>query len=200
VSENKPTREHWLSTDRALDAVNSLEMVYEQLAKTNRDPHRWKWVLIALHNALQAYMVLALRGSDGLNVLTDKLAKEQVDAWKQNSKILRPLRLDDFGNLYKKIQKRKLMLRGTSSKVFVPQGTQDESVELLQELRNDFIHFVHGGLAIKLIGLPRVVKDCIDIIDFLAFKCGNVLWYDDTLEARTKELIEQIRLQLQNVN
>lgn len=48
-----------LDTDEALEAVLSLEMVRDQLLKVEQNLHYWKWVIIALHNALQGYMVLA---------------------------------------------------------------------------------------------------------------------------------------------
>jgi hypothetical protein len=68
--------EKYLRTDETQQAVLALRMVSEQLSRVSQNPHYWQWVVIGLHNALQGFMVLALRGTDDLNVLTDKCATE----------------------------------------------------------------------------------------------------------------------------
>jgi len=205
----------WLSTDEALEAVVSLEMVSHTLPKVIENLHYWKWVLIALHNALQGYMVLALKGPDSLNVLTKKCAQEWRAARERGDDVYPERRLVGFLNLYKKIQRGRklydervttgrwlprgssdLMLMYNGSQPFKPQGTQNESVRMLSELRNQFVHFLPTNLALGVHGLPRVVADCTDIIDFLVCECGTILWYDTSLEQRSKELISQVRKDL----
>ena len=75
--------------------------------------------------------------------------------------------------LYRKPSDR-MMMYG-HSQPFKPQGTQTESVKMLNHLRNEFIHFLPKGWSLEASGLPQVVKDCVNIIAFLAFECGNVL-------------------------
>lgn len=67
---------------------------------------------------------------------------------------------------------------------------------MLNKLRNDYIHFLPKGWLLGVHGLPRVTGDCIDIIEFLAFECGNILWHDPNLETKTRELIAQCRSHL----
>jgi hypothetical protein len=208
----------WMRTDETLEAVFSLEMVCDQLPRAQHNIHYWKWVVIALHNALQGYMVLALRGSDGLNILTEKCAKKWKAVWKSGSGQFPPRRLDGFMNLYNKIQagtehyeealsrggvtwrtESDLMLMYAGSKPFRPQGSQTQSVEMLNALRNDFIHFLPKGLSLEVGGLPQMAKDCIDITAFLAFDCGNVLWHDPTLREKTVELLRQINVELEKM-
>lgn len=202
----------WLDTDETREAVVSLEMVAECLQKVNRNVHYWKWVVIALHNALQGYMVLALKGTDGFNVVTRECRKEWIAARKRQDEWFPERRLDSLLNLYKKIQRGRalydqqvklncylprgpgdLMLMYDGSQPFKPRGTQNKSVKLLHELRNDFIHFLPRSWLLQVSGLPRVVDDCIDIIEFLAFECGNILWHEKDLETKTRELIKKIR-------
>ena len=185
----------WLSTDEAREAVLSLEMVLQTLPKVIENIHYWKWVLIVLHNALQGYMVLALRGTNGLNVLTKKCAEKWRAAW-QKDEDCDERRLDNFLNLYEKIQSG-LMLMYWTSQPFKPQGTQTKSVKMLNDLRNEFIHFLHANWLRGIHGLPRVVEDCIDIIDFLVCECGNIIWYDQSLKQRSKDLISQVRKDLE---
>ncbi len=210
--------DRWLRTDEALEAVTSLEMVCDQLPKVMDNPHSWKWVAISLHNALQGYMVLALRGSHGLNVLTKKCKKDWLSAYWKKPRVFPERKMDSFLNLYKKIQAGRelydeqircgrkldrknsdLMMRYMNSQPFKPEGTQTDSVERLNDLRNEFIHFVPMLVSLELGGLPQIVQDCIDIIDFLAFECGNILWHDKSLETKSRDLIKRIRLQLKAV-
>jgi hypothetical protein len=159
-------------------------------------------------------MVLALKGSDGLNVLTKECEKEWIAAFKRDDKVFPERKLDTFLNLYKKIKSgrslyeqrvktgrisyRKYsdrMMMYVHSQPFKPQGTQTESVKMLNALRNKFIHFLPMGLSLDARGLPQVVKDCVSIIGFLAFECGNVIWNDEELETKTKELVEKAMAQ-----
>ncbi len=87
-----------------MEAVISLEMLCEQLPKVIDNPHYWKWIVIALHNALQGFMVLALKGSNGLNVLTEECEKEWIAAFKRHDNVWPKRKLDTFLNLYKKIK------------------------------------------------------------------------------------------------
>jgi len=202
----------WLSTDEYQEAVLSLEMVSDSLPKVLDNIYYWKWVVIALHMALQGYMVLALKGTNSFNVLEKKCAKELAAAWRRDDEVLSMGKLDNFLNLYRKIKAGRktfeeevktgirgprkpedLMLMYMHSQPFKPRGTQNKSVEMLHHLRNDYIHFQPKGWLLGVHGLPRVVEDCVDIIDFLAFECGNVLWHDKRLEAKTKDLIAGIR-------
>jgi hypothetical protein len=189
----------WLSTDEAAEAVLSLEMVSETLPKVLDNIHYWKWVLIALHNALQGYMVLALaRGS--FNILTKKSAEKRMAAERRDDDVLPAPKMDYFPSLYKKIQTDNLMMSSVHSRPFRPRGTQTKSVEMLSKLRNNFIHFLPKVSSLRVRGLPRVAGDCIDIIEFLAFECGNILWHDPDLETKTKDLIAQVKSHLAILN
>lgn len=198
VEENKTNA--FLTTDTDLEAVVSLAMVSETLPKVTKVSHYWKWVIIAMHNALQGYMVLALRGTCGLNVLDKKCREELIAARKRGSKDLPNLRLDGFMDLYQKIKRDKQMLLYTNSKSFRPRGSQTESVKSLNRLRNDFIHFLPKCLSVQVDGLPRVIKDCSDIVEFLAFECGNVVWYEEENKSKTGKLIATIRTNLSELN
>jgi hypothetical protein len=209
----------WLSTDECVEAVLSLEMMSDILPKVPNNIHYWKWVLIALHNALQGYMVLALKGTSGLNILKKECAQEWIAALRRDDEVLPERKLDNFLNLYKKIQAGRklydeqlkaghilpgkssdLMMMYVHSQPFKPRGTQTESVRMLNELRNDYIHFLPKGLLLGVHRLPRVVDDCLNIIDFLAFECGNILWHDPNLKTKTKELIRQAKSHLATLN
>ena len=181
----------WIETDAALEAVLGLEMVSEQLTKVSINHYYWKWVILALHNSLQGFMVLALRGLNNVNILTKKCAEEWLAAYEQGRPRDPNPKLADFPELYRSIKSGRMQLY-SNSKIFKPNNTQNFSVKKLNSLRNEFIHFVPKIWALEISGLPQIIMDCISIISFLAFDCGNVIWHDTTLDQRTRELIEQI--------
>ena len=191
--------ENWLRTDETQEAVISLEMVTEYLDRVTVNYHYWKWVIIGLHNTLQGFMVLALRGTNHLNVLREKDAQKWTDAYEQGK--IRPtdLLLDSYLNLYKKIKSDRMNMY-TSSIQFKPKGTQGWSIKKLNSLRNDFIHFIPKGWSIEISGLPRITQDCLDVIDFLAFDCGNIFWNESPLEVKTKNLLTKAKIKLVEID
>ena len=98
-------------------------------------------------------------------------------------------KLDKFLNLYKKVKSERMKMF-LNSQPLKPNATQDRSVRKLNALRNDFIHFVPKGWYIEVSGLAQIIIDCLNIISFLAFECGNIFWYDQELETLTKVLLK----------
>ena len=73
---NSPIIETWLETDEFQETILALQLTSEQLSQlaTTGNLHYWTWIIVCLHNALQGFMVLALRGTNNINVLTKDCA------------------------------------------------------------------------------------------------------------------------------
>lgn len=180
-----------LKTDETLEAVSALEMAAEAVERVSNDVYRWRWVIISIHMALQGFMVLALRGSDGLRPLKDKIAEDWLKAQREGGK--RPEeKLDSFLNLYKKIKSKRMLFYG-HSKQFVSAGTQDRSIKKMNSLRNDFIHFLPKLWIIEISGLPRISLDCLDVVEFLGWQSGNIFWHKRDQEERAKRSLAKAR-------
>ena len=166
-------------TDTFLETISALETTADELQRVRTDPYRWKWVILALHSVLQGMMVLALEGSNGLNVLKPKDKKRWLKAYenddlsKETEK--KPFWMDEFSKLYEKI-KSDAMILYMNSKKFTPQGTQEQSVTALNRLRNRFIHFIPSTFILALKGLPEMTLDCLSIARFLARDSNNIGW------------------------
>ena len=171
----------WLNTDEYKEAVGALEMVCELLPTICSDTYRWKWAIIAMHNALQGFMVLATKGSNSLATLNSGSAKKLVGYWEGQNEYPEKRKLDYFFELFVKIQAVELR-QYVHSKPYVPVGTHICSVKKLNELRNSFIHFVPKLFSIEVHGLPDVFRDCLEIIGFLGWQGYNFLWHDEGLE------------------
>lgn len=182
---------HFLHTDEVEEAVSAIEMVSESVAKTRIDIYRWKWALIAMHSAVQGFMVLALRGSNGLLALKDNSAAAWLAAYECGGQLPEE-RLDTYENLYEKVKSDRLLIFSHSKK-FVPVGSQGRSIKKLKNLRDEFIHFVPKGWSLEVSGLPSIFADCLDLIDFLGWDCGNVIWHDPSMESRAKAAIAAAR-------
>ncbi len=185
------SKEIYLRTDDLTEAIKSLEMVEKLLPDLLHDLYVWKWVILALHSSLQGFMVAALKGSSGLAVLTDKSAEAWLKAHRAGSRTVPRQKLDSFPNLYKKIKTEK-MLKYHGSKKFVSTEEQDWSVRKLNSLRNDFIHFRPMLLWIRKEGLPRITKECLSVIKFLAIDSGNVWFRKGYSPVKIGELIKGI--------
>ena len=75
--------ELFLRTDETEEAISAPEMLSEITPFLVKDIYRWKWAIIATHNALQGFMVLALRHGNGLLALKDKIAAEWLKAYRE---------------------------------------------------------------------------------------------------------------------
>lgn len=176
-------------TDEFEETVSALETTANEIERAKADPYRWKWVILALHSALQGMMALALRGGNNLRVLKPEDAKRFLDAYENGTPIPADLQMDDFLNLYKKIKGASMILYVDSEK-FTPQGTQGRSIKRLNRLRNQFIHFTPRTFMLVLKELPEMTLDCLNIAWFLAWNSNNVGWDVKDNEA---ELVERAK-------
>ena len=187
--------EIWFRTDEFEEAILSFEKVAESSELIAKDLSRWRWLVISLHNAVQGFMVLALRGTNNLAILTPKSAAEWLEAYENRSPFPKQERLDSFLNLYKKIKSDRMLMYGHSKK-FSPQRTQGRNIKRLNQLRNEFIHFIPKGWSIEVSGLPQVCIDCLSIIEFLGWESGNIIWHKSQVKPRAEKALDKSKAAL----
>lgn len=193
----------FLATNELTDAVFSLRMVAECLATVKEESHYWKWVIIALHNSLQGFMVSALCQGNDFPIMESAAPKVcphcsletelpdqrdwgSLEEWRRfyfdpsrdhgNKTVPKAPRLVSSQTLYKRIKTPAYMERFCDSKAFRPQGTQGGSVNRLFEKRNAFVHFTPKFALPICQGYLPIVKDVTAVISFLALESGNILW------------------------
>lgn len=189
--------DEYLRTDEAEEAVSGLESTAEFLGMVRSDPYRWKWVILALHSAAQGFMVLALRGGNGLLALRDDVAAAWLEAYRNEGPF--PIeKLDSFLNLYKKVKSDRACLF-SDSRPFVPKDTEGHSIRKLNKLRDDFIHFTPKGWSLELAGLPRICAESLNMIEFLYRESGNIFLHEESQCRRIDAAIGSIRGSLGNV-
>lgn len=189
--------ERWLRTNEHEEATSALEAVAEWAARVETDIGYWRWVVVALHNTVQGFMVLALRGSDGLRPLKDDIAAKWLAAYRDGGEY--PVeKLDSFLNLYKKVQSDK-MLFFVNSKQVIPSRTLGRSMKKLNSLRNDFVHFLPRCWSLEVSGLPEICLDCLALVEFLSWECGNIIWHEEERRERVNAAIALARKNFKNL-
>jgi hypothetical protein len=186
-----------LECDALAEAVKDLEKTRDELQVTRDDPHAWKWVVIATHNALQGFMVAALEAGSGLPSLTPK-SVERFAAWHSNPTDPPPRQFTmTFEDLYKAVKGLRMRQRVDSTPVLGDEQ-RDRSIALLNILRDRFMHFP-GALTwyLELDGLPRIINAAADVCHALAFESNNVSWpLDSDLAERASSAFQAIRANL----
>jgi hypothetical protein len=162
----------------------------------------WKWAILALHNAVQGFMVLALTGSTNWGALRDEdvsakvqaefayrnatAANDSAGARQVNQTMLSgPARLAPFLTLYNRIKSSDWwMLKYTNSRSYVPRPTDDVCMSNLDSVRNEFAHFVPMTRGFLLTQFPAMTETGLHVIDFLARESGNIQWLPEADERR----------------
>jgi hypothetical protein len=188
----------WLRTDETNEAIKSLYKTHQFVLEIHEDAYNWKWVIIALHNSTQAFMVLALKGTASFNVC--KNWKKFLDAMLSGDDYPE-LRMEIFQNLYRYIKSEDSMKIGVSSKNFLASMETDYAMKKLNEIRNNFIHFVLSHWSLEISMLPGLCKAVLCVIEFLILESGNIRFYTnyELEKASLSKLISDIRKELETL-
>lgn len=193
----------WLRTDTHNEAISALKMANKCLEFLNEDIYYWKYILLTIHESLQSVMVLALKGTNNLNVLTQKSKEEWIQAYekrREGEDVSFPKeRLDNFLNLFEKIQTKGMLYHAHGLK-YSPTEAQKKNVKRLHEkFRNDFIHFTPKGWSIEVFGLPQICLDCLEVIFFLGWSSGSVFWYEEAVREAGEREFKKLRSELERL-
>jgi hypothetical protein len=187
----------YLRTDERLDTEGSLRKAAETIAFVREDPSEWKWILIAVHSAVQGSFVLALDRGNGLLTLKSKHAAAWLKAYRSDEKFTGRLDLDYFGELYRKVKGHALSKGSTR---FEATESHDKAVEHLNELRNGFIHFGAKGWSIELGGLPTICLNCLQIVGHLALNSDFIFWQSKAQCRRVQHHLRHLTEELKRLN
>ena len=165
-------RVKYFRTDEINEFIGALEHCSELAASIVDDTTRWKWLVLALHNALQGACVCALRGRDtsGIAVLT-KDSAAAVWKWLENGRHTQPCppipreKLAPMVALYQRVQQAEYL---NEPHRLPPNPQHDRNVRALNKLRNEWSHFVLHGWSVEIIGLPGICESCFEIIEYLS--------------------------------
>lgn len=173
-----PTQEEVrrLDTDDDKELAKALEKLAEELGRAERDSYAWKWVILALFNAIQSAIVRAISGSDQCGALRDeemRATREWLDKFDDPGKGEMPQPyLASFGVLFKRAKKLPHAVRPTGL---------NRDLKRLTQYRNQFIHYAPLNWTIILYGLPEMVLRCLDFVESImpGRPSGGMQWLED---------------------
>jgi len=201
--------ERWMHTDTLKEAYKSLEKLDETLSLLPTDVYQWKWALIILHNCAQAFMVLALEGTSQIDVVKNR--KEYADCLYKLSqgkemdedmkKTLSIPQLDYFLKLYCKIKDTNNTQLFWSNTKFHSTKEHDDAMNLLNEYRNQFIHFLPCSWGIKLSDLPLICVAVMGFVQYMINDLGNFMYrFNDEEQGQIQNLVISINDKLKVIN
>jgi hypothetical protein len=166
----------WLRLDERTNALDNLEMA-DHFIHSLPEPIRWKWAIIALHQALYGFAVAAVQSTDSLSVLKnpDDPESHLISIWEalRRAKDSRYLRSD-----------------GTPLIV-----TEDEEVaiqRLVTEFRNSFEHFKPAGWSVDVSGMPRIVGRVVAVVHRIAIGTQSVRFDDADEDQRLRDAFARL--------
>lgn len=190
----------YIRLDEHEDVINALEHAANTAETLEKRPLDWKWVIIAVHNALQGALVCTMSGTHGTGALSDESMKamwEWFEASRTDPNAPYPKEwLAPLFKLYERAKKQRYMGEFGGQPLSTTEE-QDNDVKRLNNLRREFMHFTPKGWSIETAGLPRIVLNAILIIETLLLSHpANTFRFDQEHKARVEQAIKSLRSRL----
>lgn len=154
----------WISTDQAEDVAASVRHALRSFSYTADDEQAWKWVILALHGALQGACVCHLvTTAEPVGAVTKNNAIEWLSFFERsrNDRQISPpkVQLMILPDLLKSV--RKPHSAGDRSNAVGVSLTDAELVWLKrihEDVRNQLVHFAPLGWSIDVGGVPELAE------------------------------------------
>jgi hypothetical protein len=182
--------EDYLRFDPSEDVVVSLELAAHLLSNLDVSPNlRWKWVIVATHDALQGAMAFALSARQITGALTNKSKKDWIALLETNGGDYPELKIDGFTALLNRVCDPKIL-----GEHLVLDCGQRKDLSRLHDYRNDFAHFKPESWSIAFHDLPRMVLVAVEATDHLMRHRAAFLSEDQG--PRLREALKTIRSEI----
>jgi len=174
---------NWIRTDELDDAIDNLEMTAFFLEEL--PSHRkWKWAIIAVHQALYGFAICSTTPSDASFALKDPSNPDSflISIWTALKRARDPA-----------------WKRWGHSQPLVTSKEEDRAIrKLVKEFRNEFAHFRPKAWAIEVSGMPDIFRRVLRVLDHFALTSDTITYYDEPMQERTESAIMRIRAALEN--
>jgi hypothetical protein len=175
----------WVNFDRHDEGISSLKAFHDSLKALKDDPHYFKYCIIAVHNALQTYICIALRQGNSFNHWKKRDLEEWLKNYDDDQELSLP-DLDNFLNLYKRL------FDASDSRVY-------DQIRWLNEKRNTLIHFNIDSLSFTAEeGLNACSVAFQKIIESVSMAKG-IVFYTDAQKMEFETITNNIRQALKQI-
>jgi hypothetical protein len=175
-------KEKWLRLNELENAIDNLEMAAWFLDQIPSEK-KWKWTIIAVHQALYGFAVCAVRGTDRRWRVKKRGKNEEgwlISIWKALERAKDP-RWMPSGN----------------SKLLATTPEEDAAIDkLVNEFRNEFEHFKPKHWSIEVSGVPDIVGLVLRVVRFLALESNCVNYAEEDQESRVRKALARIEQSL----
>lgn len=155
----------WIRTDEADDVAGSIRHALRVAPFGSDDPQAWKWVMLALHSALQGACVCHLTTTAApVGALTKQNTREWLSFFEKqrtNHAAKPPAKtlLLNMPDLLKAVRKpHSAGDRSNGVGVAVSDGELAWLTRIHSEVRNKFVHFEPTGRSIDVSGVPDLAR------------------------------------------
>ena len=181
VSDTKASRQPvWVESNDQKDAARAMEMLNAQLVSAVIDPYSWKWVMVTLHHALQAFAVSGL-AAEAPSAQAPQAGRGRLQWTPASVDRFAAERDDHLPALYEEVK------RVTK---FPASPAIDQDVQSLVECRRVFIQTPPQWWGLQVNDLPRTVLNCLRVVEHLGWNPGHIAWHKPGLVdlARNKHI------------
>ena len=156
--------EHWISTDQTQDVAGSIRQAIRSAQFLSEDSSAWKWVILALHSALQGACICHLTTTEvPVGAVTERNANEwraYSDESRTNPNAKLPktylMALPDLLNAVGKPQSAGN--RSNAVGVTISESELSWLRRFHEDIRNKFVHFEPMSWSIEVSGIPEIAK------------------------------------------
>ena len=100
-----------------------------------------------------------------------------------------------FRGLYKKL-KKKGAIQDSPNEPYIPSGDQDSAIKVLNDRRNDIIHFVPKIWFWDVSGSPTLLLQLMEIPQFLLSNCRHMVFSKELSVKQYQKVFHQIESSL----
>ena len=155
----------WIRTDEAEDVAGSIRHALRVAPSLADDPQAWKWVMLALHSALQGACVCHLTTTAApVGALTKQNTGEWLDFFEKQridpaAKPPSKTHLLNLPDLLRAVRKaRSAGDRSNAAGVTLSDAELAWLKRIHGEVRNQFVHFEPMGWSIEVSGVPDLAR------------------------------------------
>ena len=142
--------DEYVNFDRHTDAQSSLIEFCACIEQIPQNYLMWKYAIISIHNALQAYLCISLSGGNSFKTWNERHLKKWLKAYRSNQQ-LPDTKLDYFMELFDKI-------------FSTGEGIDRGNIEWLNDTRNNLIHFNSDSYSIHIESAFICCKEAINAV------------------------------------
>jgi len=156
--------DNYIQTDQAADVSGSIRHALRTAQIVGEDPHAWKWLVLALHSALQGACVCHLTttaepvGAVTANNAAEWLKYFEVSRTDPNAKPPKTY-LMPLPNLLKEVRRpHSAGDRSNAAGISISDNEMRRLKHFHDDIRNQFVHFEPMSWSIEVSGIPEIAR------------------------------------------